>query len=85
VAFGQSLPQDRTDQFVLSLLTVGLAAAVVWFAHSAAETGAAGWETSMSQAARLLALVGLVIAVPATIGTLTSEGHAFYGSFSLGF
>lgn len=83
--FGDALPEDETGQFVLSSLTVVLAAGVLWFAHATASAGdAAGWDVNLAQAARVLALVGVVIAVLATISVLTND-QAFFGSFSLGF
>jgi hypothetical protein len=83
--FGDAVPRDRSGQFILSLLTVVVAAAVLWIAHTAV-VGAAGpdWHAHLAQAARVLAVVGLAIAVFATIGVGTS-GEAFYGSFSLSF
>jgi hypothetical protein len=84
VASGQALPQTRDGQFALSLLTVVLAGAVLWFAHASAVAADDGWVTTLAQAARLLAVLGLVIAVLASIGALTSSGQAFYGTFSLG-
>lgn len=83
--FGDALPEDETGQFVLSLLTVVLAAGVLWFAHATATTGdAAGWDVNLAQAARVLALVGIVIAVLGTISVLTND-QAFFGTFTLGF
>lgn len=85
VVAGGDLPGGRGNQFVLSLLTVVVAAAVLWFAHRAAETGDAGWETNLAQVGRLLSMISLVIAVVATIAVLTNDAPAFYGSFSLNF
>lgn len=84
VASGQSLPQSQGGQFALSLLTVVLAGAVLWFAHASAAAGDDGWVTTLAQAAKLLAVLALVVAVLASIGVLTSSGQAFYGTFSLG-
>ena len=85
VAVGGDLPGGQGSQFVMSLLTVVIAAAVLWFAHVAVAGGDAGWDTSLAQVGRLLAVIGLVIAVLATIAVLVSDGPAFYGSFSLNF
>ena len=82
--FGDALPEDETGQFVLSLLTVVLAAGVLWFAHATlAASDSVGWDVSLTQAARVLALVGIVIAVLATISVLTND-QPFFGTFSLG-
>ncbi|MGY2876619.1 hypothetical protein ACVW00_003809 [Marmoricola sp. URHA0025 HA25] len=83
-AAGQSLPQSDGGKLGLSLLTVVVAGGVLWFAHMAAGAAGEGWETTLSQAARLLALVGLLIAVLSTIGVLTSSDGTFYGTFSVG-
>ena len=85
VAVGGDLPGGKGSQFVMTLLTVVLAAGVLWFAHAAVAADGAGWETSLAQVGRLLAVIGLVIAVLATIAVLVSDGPAFYGSFSLNF
>jgi hypothetical protein len=83
-AVGADVPGGKTAHFVLSLLTVVLAAAVLWLAHTAAEAGGATWETSLAQAARLIAVIGVVIAVLATIAVLTNDGQ-FFGTLSLSF
>ena len=85
VATGADFPGGDGGRFVLSLLTVALAAAVLWFAHTATLNGPPGWETSLAQVGRLLALVAVVIAVLATIAVFTSDEPAFFGTFSLGF
>ena len=83
--FGDAIPRDKSGQFVMSLLTVVIAAAVLWIAHTAAVgSPESDWHAHLAQAARVLAVIGLAIAVFATIGVLTS-GEAFYGSFSLSF
>jgi len=81
---GADMPGGRTGHFVLSLLTVVLAAGVLWLAHSAAEGGGATWDTSLAQAARLIALLGVAIAVLATIAVLTNDAP-FFGTLSLSF
>ena len=83
-ATGADIPGGRSQQFVMGLLTVVLAAAVLWFAHQTVAEAPAGWETSLAQAGRFLAMVALIIAVVATIATLTSHG-AVWGTFSLSF
>jgi len=83
-ATGGDVPGGRSQQFVMSLLTVLLAGAVLWFAHQTVEGGPTGWETNLAQAARFLALVALIIAALATIATLTNHGP-FFGTFSLSF
>ena len=86
VVVGGNLPGGRSGQFVLSLLTVVVAAGVLWFAHHAAEAGGPGWETNLAQVGRLLSVIALVIAVIATIAVLTNNSAgSFYGSFSLNF
>jgi hypothetical protein len=81
---GADIPGGRGQEFVMGLLTILVAGAVLWFAHQTVEAGATGWETNLAQAGRFLALVALVIAVLATIATLTSHGP-FWGTFSLSF
>jgi hypothetical protein len=83
VASGVDLPGGDGARLVLSLLTVAIAVAVWWLAHTTAEAGAPGWDTSLAQAARVLALIGIAIAVLATIAVLTND-QAFFGTLSLG-
>ncbi len=85
VATGVDVPGGKGTQFAMSLLTVVVAGAVLWFTHVVAEAGGPGWDTNLAQAGRLIAAIGLVVAVLATLGTLTSGDTAFYGSFSLHF
>ena len=80
--FGGDLPGGKGSNFVLSLLTVVVAAGVLWLAHSAASSAGEGWDASLAQAARVLAVVGVVIAVLATIAVLTNNSP-YFGSFSL--
>ena len=80
---GGDLPGGKASRFVLSLLTVVIAAGVLWLAQTAAEGEGAAWETSLAQAARLIAVIGLIIAVLATIAVLTNNGP-YFGTFSLG-
>jgi hypothetical protein len=82
VVGGGDLPGGRSSRFVLSLLTIVLAAGVFWFARTATQGLAPGWETSLAQAARFIAVIGVVIAVLATLGVLTNDGP-FFGAFSL--
>jgi hypothetical protein len=84
VMFGGDLPGGDGPRFVLSLLTVLIAGSVLWFAHVTAGAGAAGWETSLAQAARVLALIALATAVFATVAVLTNNSELFFGAFSLG-
>lgn len=85
VLCGGDLPGGRGSEFVLSLLTVAVAGGVLWMAHVAAQSGGPGWETSLAQAARLLAVLGVVIAALATVAVLTNSGAPFFGVFSLTF
>jgi hypothetical protein len=82
--FGGDVTSDRTSQFVLSLLTVVVAVGVLWLTQTAVQGAGDGWETGLAQAARLVAMVGLVIAVLATVAVLTNGSSLFFGSFSLG-
>jgi hypothetical protein len=83
--FGGNMPAGQGSQFVLSLLTVVVAVGALWFAHVAAQAGDPGWETNLAQAARLMALLGVVMAAVATIAVLTNSSDAIFGSFSLTF
>ena len=83
VTFGGDLPGSDGGRLALSLLIVALAAGVFWFAHTAAESGAAGWETSVAQAGRVLAALAVLIAVLATIAVFTGD-QPYYGGFTLG-
>ena len=83
-ATGSAIPGGRSQQFTMSLLTVVLAAGVLWFAHQTVAAGGPGWETNLAQAARFLAVIALIITVLATIATLTNHGP-FFGTFSLSF
>jgi hypothetical protein len=80
---GADMPGGDGARLVLSLLTVVLAAAVLWLAHTTAEAGLPGWETNLAQVARLLAAIGIAIAVLATVAVLTND-QPFFGTFSLG-
>jgi hypothetical protein len=83
-AAGGDLPGGDGARLVLGLLTVALAAGVLWFAHTTAQAGQPGWDTNLVQVARVLAVVGVVISVLATIAVLTRD-EPFAGTFSLGF
>lgn len=83
-AAGGDLPGGDGARLVLSLLTVALAAGVLWFAHVTAQAGEPGWDTSLAQVARVLALIGIVVSVFGTIAVLTND-EPFSGMFSLGF
>lgn len=83
-ASGSDIPGGRGQQFAMSLLTVLLAAAVLWFARQTVAEAPPGWAAGLAQAGGFLALIGLVIAVLATIATLTNHGP-FFGTFSLSF
>jgi uncharacterized membrane protein len=86
LAVGGDLPGGEGSQFVASLLTVVIAGGVLWFAHASVGEEGPGWETSLAQVGRLLAVIGLVVAVLATIAVLTSDGpEPFFGSFSRSF
>jgi len=67
------------SRIVLSLLILAIAAAVLWLANSAAAAAVAGgWEQHVGQAARLLAWVGVAIAVVTTIAALAGHGPFVY-------
>jgi hypothetical protein len=70
---GGDIPGARSGRLVLSLLTVLIAAAVFWLARTALQDAAPGWETSLAQVDRLVAVIGLVIAAPATLAVLTND------------
>jgi len=67
------------SRIVLSLLILAIAGAVLWLANSAA-VGAAtdGWEQHLGQAARLLAWIGVAIAVVTLIAALAGHGPFVY-------
>ena len=67
------------SRIVLSLLILAIAAAVLWLANNAA-TGAVagGWDQHLGQAARLLALLGVAIAVVTVIAALAGHGPFVY-------
>jgi hypothetical protein len=83
VATGADASGGQTGQLVLGLLNIVLAAGVLWLAHTATQTGGPGWETGLAQAARLLAVIGVAIAVLATIAVLTNNNYHLYGPISL--
>jgi hypothetical protein len=82
-ASGADFPGGDGGRFALGILMVVLAAGVLWFAHSTAEGGPAGWETNLAQVARILAAIAVVVAVLATIAVLTSDDP--WSPYSLGF
>jgi uncharacterized membrane protein len=82
-ATGADAQSGDGARLVLSLLTVVLAAGVLWLAHATAEAGQPGWDTNLAQVARVLAVIGIVISVLATIAVLTNDDR-FIGTFSLG-
>jgi hypothetical protein len=73
VATGGTLPGSDGGRLVLGLLTVLVAAGVLWFTHTAAVEELPGWQAHLAQAGRFLAAVGLVIAVLSTIAAITSN------------
>lgn len=84
VMFGGDLPGGDSERFVLSLLALLVAAGVLGFAHATAESGATGWETNLAQAARVLALIAVVITVMGLISVFTTDQTGFFGSFYVG-
>jgi hypothetical protein len=84
LAVGGDLQGGEGGEFVASLLTVVVAGGVLWFAHSAVAGDGPGWETSLAQVGRLLAVIGLVVAVLATVAVLTNDDPAFF-PFALSF
>jgi uncharacterized membrane protein len=82
-AFGGDGQSGEGARLVLGLLTVVLAAGVLWLAHTSAEAGQPGWDTNLAQVARVLAVIAIVISVLATIAALTND-DPFAGYFSLG-
>jgi hypothetical protein len=80
LTFGGELPAGDGSQLVFSLLGLAVAGGAFWFAHSAAGAGAAGWETDLAQAGRVIAALALVVAVLATVGVFTGD-QSFYSGF----
>jgi hypothetical protein len=79
-ATGADMDGSDGARLVLSLLMLVLAAGVLWLAHAAAEAGQPGWDTNLAQVARVLAVIGVVISVLATIAVLTND-EPFFGTF----
>ena len=76
--FGDTVPADEPGRLVVGLLAVAVAAGVLWFAHLAATSADAGWHVNLAQAARVLALVGVAVAVFGTIGIFTADNGAHF-------
>lgn len=81
-AVGADVRSGDGARLVLGLLTVALAAGVLWFAHVTAEAGQPGWDTNLAQVARVLAVIGIVVSVLATISVLTNDDP--WGTYFLG-
>ncbi len=84
VMFGGNLSGGDAGRLVLSLLTVAVAGGVLWLAHTVAEAGGAGWETGLAQAARVLAMIAVLITVMGTIAVFTNDRTEFFGTFYVG-
>ncbi len=82
-AAGAGVQSGEGARLVLSLLTLALAVGVLWFAHATAEASQPGWDTNLAQVARVLAVIGIVISVLATIAVLTND-EPFSGTYFLG-
>ncbi len=69
------LPDGKTGAFLVSLVSLALAVAVLWLAHTAvvALDATVGWDLHLAQAARVIALLAVVFATLVTISTLTNQ------------
>jgi len=79
--FGSSFPDGRVGRLVSSVLLIGIAAGVTWFAMTTAtllEAGT-GWDTHLARAAVLVALVGLAIAIMVCVGSVANNTDGFPG------
>jgi hypothetical protein len=82
ILFGNSYPHGRSGAFLTGLLLVAVGGAVVLFAMTAAKglAGSKGWESSLAQAAILVAMVGLGInAVEAVGAVLHNDSGGLFG------
>ena len=77
VAAGGSLPGSDVGRLTLGLLALAVAGGVLWFAHTTATADLAGWESSLAQAGRFLAAIGVAIAVLAMIAAITNNEPYF--------
>lgn len=84
VVTGADLSDGDVPRLVMSLLTLVVAAAALWFAHTAAETAPVGWEANLAQAGRLLAAIGVAIGLLNTIAAVTSNQAIYLGPVVLG-
>ncbi|RNL60444.1 hypothetical protein EFK50_19120 [Nocardioides marmoriginsengisoli] len=78
--FGDSFPMGRGGAFLAGMVATLVAGAVLALAMAAANGLTSGWELSLAQTARVLALIGFVLAV---VNLVTAVAHqipyGFYG------
>jgi hypothetical protein len=79
--FGDAFPQGRSGGFLAGLIATVVGIGVLALAMSAANQVSAGWEQSLAQAARVLAVIGLAIVVVTTFNSVVHDGvYGFPGS-----
>lgn len=80
--FGDTFPEGSTGGFVVGLFSIAVGLAVLGLAMSAANGLTSGWELNLAQAARILALIGLVIVIISTFNATVHESE--FGLYPFG-
>ena len=80
LALANALPSGRGGTLIAGLLTIAVAATVLWFTTVVAKQQSAGWELHLSQAAVALAALGTAIVVMVTIGAVAHGDAGVSGS-----
>ena len=85
LVFGSSYPDGRAGRFLTGLIVIAIAAAVTFFAVQASNAAQAGpgWENHLAGAAVFVAVVGLVIAVVLTIGSVANNDAGIPGGYGV--
>lgn len=85
LAFGNSYPDGRTGRFLTSLLVIGIAGAVTYFAMNASSADDAGttWDTHLARASVVVATVGLLIATVLAVGSVANNDAGVPGGYGI--
>lgn len=85
LAFGTTYPSGRAGQLLTSLLVIGIAAAVTYFAMNASGAGGADptWDTHLARASVVVAAVGLLITVVVAIGSVANNDGGVPGGYGV--